>query len=209
MNKTKRNKTKNVPAIPGHEHVEKEMPFNLDDKIAWSELERCIIRVSESIDEYSTSEIMQKIEYIRAKGAKSISFMITSPGGSAYHSLALYDRISYLPKQGVKTVAVVEGYAASAAAMLLLQAAQLRMATANSRFLLHEPRRWVMFASERASDMKDESTEMSNLTDVIYGILSKRCNKSKKDIADTINRKEVWMSTKQALKFNLIDEIVK
>lgn len=203
----KRRKPLNVPV---HAHSESEtIPSSLEDRIAFSELNRGIVRISDPLDEFSTAEIMQKIEYLRAKGVKHINFMITSPGGGVYHSLALYDRISFLPKQGVKTTAIVEGYAASAAAMLVLQAVQKRTATPNSRFLLHEPRRWTMFAMERTSDIKDESQEMNSITDVIYSIVAKRCKRAKSEVAKVIDRKEVWMSAQQALKFRLIDSIIK
>ena len=151
---------------------------------------------------------MRKIAYIVNKGIKNIKFFITSPGGSAYHALALYDRLISLKNVGVKTEAYVEGWAASAASMIVLQAMNKRYATANSRFLIHEPRRWTFMARERVSDMQDETKEMVALSDIVNSIMAKRCKKSSKDIDRVVSRKEVWMSAREAKAFGLIDGIV-
>lgn len=203
-------KNKNIASpVPEGTHKPDELSFNLDDRLEWNELNSGVIRVTDGIDSYVTTDIMRRIDFLIKKGAKKIQFYITSPGGSVYHSMALYDRIAYLPKQGIKTEAYVEGMAASAASMILLQAVQKRYATSSARFLLHEPRRWSFFESQRTSDMKDGTVEMVAITDSVYNILAKRCGKTKTEIAKVIDRKEVWMSSQEAKKFGLIDEVIK
>lgn len=183
-------------------------PNNLSDRLEFEELNNGIIRIDEAIDEFSTSEWMRKINYVVNKGLGKIKFHITSPGGSAYHALALYDKINSVNRDGIKTEAYVEGMAASAASMIVLQAIQKRFATANTRFLIHEPRRWIMFARERLSDMQDETKEMMRLSDVVYDIMSVRCKISKQDLVNMINRKETWLSATEAKKVGLIDAII-
>ena len=197
-------KTKDLPEIPGIEHG----PNDLSDRLEYEELTRGIIRIDDSIDEFNTTDYMRKIAYVVNRGIKNIKFFITSPGGSAYHALALYDRLLSLKNVGVKTEAYVEGMAASAASMIVLQGIQKRYATANSRFLIHEVRRFVMFTQERATELAEQSKEMNILTDVVFGILSKRTKMSKKQIYDLISRKEVWLSAGEARKIGLIDAIV-
>jgi len=119
----------------------------------------------------------------------------------------LYDRIIHLPKQGIKTDAVVEGLAASAAAMVILQAMQKRYATLNSRFLLHEPKR-MPDGLISPSMIRDETGYLCDIENMIYSILAKRCKKSKKQIAELIGRREVWLSAKEAKKLGLIDTII-
>lgn len=198
-------KTKELPMTPESGHS----PNDLSDRLEFEELNRGVIRIDDSIDEFNTPDYMRKIGYVVNKGIKTIKFFITSPGGSAYHSLALYDRLVSLKNIGIKTEAYVEGMAASAASMIVLQGMQKRYATANSRFLIHEVRRWTFMARETVSNINDESKEMNSLTTVIYNILAKRMHKTVKQISDIITRKEVWLSANEALKLHLIDGIVK
>jgi len=72
----------NINKTPAHHDVPMEPPFGLDDKIRFSELERGIIRIDDMINPYTTTSILQQIEYLKTKGIKKISFMITSLGGN-------------------------------------------------------------------------------------------------------------------------------
>lgn len=201
---SKKNRNKNVPLSATPE----ELRGDLSDKLEFEELNRGIVRIDDGIDEFNTSDYMRKIGYVANKGIKTIKFLITSPGGSAYHALALYDRLMSLKNIGIKTEAYVEGMAASAASMIVLQGIQKRFATANSRFLIHEPRRWVMFARERVSDMQDETKEMVILSELVYNIMAKRCKIGKQELSRLITRKETWLSANEAKKIGLIDGIV-
>lgn len=198
-------KDKDLPQMPGADHS----PNDLSDRLEYEELSRGIIRINGVIEEFDTTDYMRKIAFVVNKGIKTVKFFITSPGGSVYHALALYDRLISLKNVGVKTEAYVEGLAASAASMIVLQGIQKRYATSNARFLIHEVRRFVMFAQERNTELLEQSKEMNTLTDIVYSILSKRMNKSKKQIHDMINIKEVWLSASEAVKIGLIDSIVR
>lgn len=182
---------------------------DLSDRLEYEELDKGIIRIDDSIDGFNTTDYMRRINHVVDSGAKVIRFIINSPGGSVYHALALYDRIAALKDIGVKTEAYVEGMAASAASMVVLQAIQKRYATENSRFLVHEPRRWTFFSRERLSDMQDDTREMVALSDIVCGIMAKRCKMSKQSVEQLIARKETWLSSIEARKLGLIDAIVK
>lgn len=198
-------KKKPINEVP--EVVKQPGPNDLSERMEFEELSKGVIRIDDAIDEFTTSELMRKINHITSNGIKKIVFFITSPGGSIYHSLALYDRIIALKNVGVRTEAYVEGMAASAASMIILQAIEKRYATPNSRFLIHEPRRFLMFASERASEMQENTKEITVLSEIIINIMLKRCKLNKKKLLELINRKETWLSSKEAKKIGLVDEI--
>lgn len=188
--------------------VDKQGPNDLSERLQFDELNKGIIRIDEAIDEFNTSDYMRQIGYVVNSGVKTIKIYITSPGGSVYHSLALYDKLMSLKNVGIKTEAYVEGMAASAASMIILQAIQKRYGTANSRYLIHEPRRWVMFARETVSNLQDETQEMVKLGDIVYNIMAKRTKVSKQELAKLITRKETWLSAQEAKKIGLIDAII-
>ena len=184
-------------------------PSNIEETIFADELNSGVIRLDTMICDFTTTSILRRIEYLRSKGIKKIKFIITSPGGSYHHAMALYDRILLLPKQGIKTEALVEGMAASAASMILLQAVQKRTATDSSRLLIHEPRRWTTFEMETSSELQDNAKEISIIANKICSLLAKRTKKTRKEIAGILERKDVWMSSQEAKKFGLIDNIIK
>lgn len=186
-----------------------EVSFGYDDWLNYQELNQGIIRLDESIRESNVALLSREMAYIKRKQLPNVTLIINSPGGGAYYAFALYDALKDLTRDGTtKLTARVEGFAASAAAMIVLQAADVRQARPHARFLLHEARRWVFWAVERTSDLKDEVKEMEALTAQIIKVLSKRCGKTASEVEAFIERKEVWMSTSEALDWGLIDEVV-
>jgi len=180
---------------------------SLDDIIRYKDLKRGIIRVYSYIDESLVHQVSLETMEILELGCKKITLHIASPGGGVYSSFAIHDILRKLSKDGIKIEAIVEGYAASAAAAIILQAADKRMCYQLTRFLLHEVRTWSD-GFQRNSDLKDEAKEVGIIDEMVNKILADKCNKSIKEIRQLVNRKEVWMSAKEALKFGLIDKII-
>jgi ATP-dependent Clp endopeptidase proteolytic subunit ClpP len=166
-----------------------------------------IIRFYGEVDASSVYTFLREIDEIKRCKIPHVTLYITSPGGDCYDAFAIYDAIKDLSSSGVKVIAIVEGWAASAAAMILLQAADERYCRPSTRFLLHEVRRWA-FAEEKASELQDEVKEINVITNMILEILSKKCNRSKEEVKKLIERREVWMSAEEALEWGLVDQIV-
>ena len=184
--------------------------LSLHDALRLDDLKIGIFHFRSEIDPCYVEEFLLEIKDVRAhpEHYKEITVRLSSPGGNAYHAFAMYAVLRELSFRGVNVRVIVEGMAASAAAMIVLQGADERLALADSSFLLHEPKRWVFFAQESKSNLEDEMKEMKRITDKIVDILSSRCKKSKDEVNKLIERKEVWMSVEEALKWNLIDAIV-
>lgn len=199
------------PIEEEHDHDDEPSPsagFNYKDWLTWSEVEVGVLRINRGITEVFSEILLRQISYIERKQLPKLTIFINCGGGGAYPSFALYDALMALRKKGVCVDAVVEGWAASAAAMIILQAAETRRARANARFLMHEARRWVFWSVERTSDLEDEVAEMRALDERIMQILSRRCGKTVDEIRSVVKRKEVWLSATEALEFGLIDEVL-
>ena len=182
--------------------------FSYEDMLRYGEVEQGVIRIGGAVREKDAETWLREIAKIKAAGHKTCKLIISSPGGGAYPSLALYDALRDLSDSGCKIEALVEGCAASAAAMIILQAADVRRTRSHSRFLLHECRRWVFWSVERTSDIRDEAKEMEALSKTIWALLAARCGKSVAEVEAAIERKEVWMAAEEAKEWGLIDEIV-
>lgn len=179
-----------------------------EDWLRYQNLLHGIIYIDDSIGECCMSRVLAEISEIRRRQLQSVKIVISSSGGGAYYAFAIYDALMNLRNKGIKVIALVEGWAASAACMIVLQAADERLSRPEARFLMHEARRWIFWAVERTSDIKDEVQELEAITDRIMNILSKRCGKNVDEIRNRIERKEIWMSATEAKEWGLIDRIV-
>jgi len=180
---------------------------SFSDWLRYQNFLHSILRIDDDITTYTTREYLNEITEHRRRKPSELTILLKSGGGNAYDSFALYDAIRELSDAGTTIKIITEGYAASAAAMIVLQAGDVRIATPHARFLLHEIRRWVFFGREKQSELEDEVAEMNKLTEEITKLLAERCNHSLEEVKTLINRKEVWMSAKDALEWGLIDEI--
>ena len=178
--------------------------FQLTDQLRLAQLDRGVIRLATDIDDMTVSEFLDEFAYVLAQPAvAAITLEIMCPGGDGYAAFAAYDTIIASPKpvQGV-----VLGYAASAAAMIILQACKPRMAYPSARFLIHEIQE-VRFGMSKLSSTEDNTRELTAVQDKILEVLSSRTGKSREAIKLAIERREYWLGAKEALEFGLIDSI--
>ena len=68
----------------------------------------------------------------------AITVVIISPGGQVYEAIAIYDYLVSLELQGIKVTTVASGYCASAAT-IILEAGDVREATAHTYLMVHSP----------------------------------------------------------------------
>jgi len=183
--------------------------LSLYERLRYQELSAGIIHLRGEIDDVMIDDFNLEISTMRdAEWLPSVTIKLTSIGGNAYLAFGIYDALRELSKWGKEVYVVVEGLAASAAAMIVLQGADKRLAYPTASFLLHEPRRWTMFRDETTSQLEDEAAELNRITNKVIDILASRCNKTKEEVRDLIRRREVWMDAKEAKEWGLIDEII-
>jgi len=181
----------------------------LEDIIVNRELKNGIINIIGEIDEYRTRDtilLLSEAKRALVKG-KVLTIRLNSEGGNVHNSFAIYDALREVSNLGIKVRIIVEGIAASAAAMIILQAGDERIARPHTTFLLHEPKRWVYFHNESTSQLETEVSEMNRITNEIVKILASRCKKSEEEVRETIRLKEKWMSPEEAKDWGLIDKI--
>ena len=183
--------------------------LSLYERLKYQELSAGILHLRGEIDDVMIDDFNLELSVIRdAEWLSSVTIKITSIGGNAYLAFGIYDALRELSKWGKEVYVVVEGLAASAAAMIVLQGADKRLAYPTASFLLHEPRRWTMFRDETTSQLEDEAAELNRITNKVIDILASRCNKTKEEVRELIRRREVWMDAKEAKDWGLIDDII-
>lgn len=183
-------------------------PQTVDEYIEWKLFQDRVLWLEDSLEEYNTAEVCEKLEVLAKESAEPIKIVIQSPGGHVFAAMALYDTILRVRKQfGIWVITEARGYAASSAA-IILQAGSRRTATEHTRILIHEVSTFKFFSNEKASDVAEESEELQKVNDMLVQILSEKTGHSEQELKTLMHKKDVWFNAQEALAFNLIDAVV-
>jgi ATP-dependent Clp protease protease subunit len=165
--------------------------------------ERIIFLIGE-IDYYNTELIKANLLYLDSISNDDITIYINSGGGDVYSGLGLLDTMDYV-NSDIRTINT--GLAASMAAVILCSGTRgKRKALKRSRTMIHQPMTiggWV----QQASDLEIEAKEVNHLKSELYEIISKKTGQPYDKVYKDGDR-DYWMSSKDALKYGMIDEIV-
>lgn len=190
------------PTLPGS-----SLPTNVTvPLLPYTELANGVVSVVGDIGGQIAATLPSIYLYCKAARKKTLTILLSSPGGDAYDALAIYDEMR-LFRPWVKTVVVAMGCIASAASMVVLQGADKRLALPHTRVMVHEVAR-VSVGMERYSTMEDVRSEMKALMDVILDIMAQRSGRSVEEWRTVVQRRDTWMSAEQALELGLLDGIV-
>ena len=167
-------------------------------------LKERIIFLGSEIDDYVSSLIIAQLLFLEADDPEKEIFMyINSPGGIITSGFGILDTMNYI-KPDIATICM--GQAASMSAVLLSAGAKgKRSALENSRVMIHQP---LGGFQGQASDIEIHAKEILKIRDKLNKILSKNTGNSVKTIEKDTNR-DHFMSSEKALKYGIIDQIVK
>lgn len=134
---------------------------------------------------------------------KDIKFYINSPGGSVYDGLAIIDTINYI-EPDVQTIGI--GLQASMGAMLLSSGTKgKRFALPNARIMIHQPSSGT---EGKITDQEIALKEGIYLKKLLAEMMAKNTGKTVAQVEKDMDR-DNWMSAEEALKYGIIDEIIK
>ncbi len=133
---------------------------------------------------------------------KDVQIYINSPGGSVTAGLGIYDTMQ-LVAPDVATICT--GLAASMGAVLLTAgAAGKRQALPHSRVMIHQPLGGVQ---GQASDIEITAREIIKTRQELYEIMSHHSGVSVEQFERDADR-DYWMTSKEAVEYGLIDEVI-
>lgn len=191
-----------MPLIPTV--IEKEGQIERAYDIYSRLLKDRIIFLGEAINDHVANIIIAQLLFLDAQEKdKEIKFYINSPGGSVSSGLAIYDTMQYI-KSDVSTICV--GLAASMASVLLASGAKnKRFALPNSEVMIHQ----VMGGAEgQASDIKIRAEHILKIKSKMNKILAKHTGQ-KESVIEKDSDRDYFMNTEEALKYGIIDQIIK
>lgn len=133
---------------------------------------------------------------------RPITVMINSPGGSADSGFAIYDILRFV-KPPIYTV--VNGLCASAGILIQLAADKNhRVATPQSRFLIHQP---STSGFGTASDLDITAREVIKLRQRYNRIISDATGQDPEKVLEDA-RRDFWLSADEAIEYGLIAKSV-
>jgi len=163
-----------------------------------------IIFLGSPIDDLVANTIIAQLLFLQKEDPKSdIHLYINCPGGMVTSGLAIYDTMQHV-KNPVSTICV--GMAASMSALLLSGGTKKkRFALPNSRILIHQP---MGGAQGQATDVDIQAKEILRLKEKINKILAHHTGQPLSKIERDTDR-DFYMSAEEALKYGLIDRVLK
>ena len=164
-----------------------------------------IITLNGPVDESSCLDVILQLLYFDSINHEPIYFYLNSPGGSIINGLAVYDTMQLI-KSPVYTLCV--GMCASMGAFLLSCGEKgHRGALPHSRILIHQPLTGTGFY-DTSTNIEAVAESFTKSRKQLETIIAKNVGKSYKRVHQDCER-DYWMSAEEALKYGLIDVILK
>ncbi len=162
-----------------------------------------IIFLGQEVSDASANIIIAQLLFLQAEDAKKdIFFYINSPGGSAYHALAIYDTMQYVTND-VQTVGI--GIQASAAAFLLSSGTKgKRFILPNSTVMIHQPSSGT---SGKVTDQEIDLKESLRIKRLLEQIMAKNAGQKVEKMHEDMER-DKWLSADEAKKYGLVDAVI-
>ena len=167
-------------------------------------LKERIIFLTGPIDDNIASLVCAQLLFLESENPKKeISFYINSPGGIVWSGLAVYDTMQYISS---KIMTICIGQAASAGSLLLAAGEKdMRFSLPNSRIMIHQPSGGYQ---GQVTDIEIQTNEIIKTKKRLNQIYSKHTEKNIKEV-ELIMEGDKYFSPEEAIKFGLIDKVVK
>ena len=167
-------------------------------------LKERIIFLTGPIDDNIASLVCAQLLFLESENPKKeISFYINSPGGIVWSGLAVYDTMQYIAS---KIMTICIGQAASAGSLLLAAGEKdMRFSLPNSRIMIHQPSGGYQ---GQVTDLEIQTNEIIKTKKRLNQIYAKHTGKNVKEV-ELIMERDKYFSPEEAIKFGLIDKIVK
>jgi len=163
-----------------------------------------IIMLQGEINDHVSSIIVAQMLFLEAENPeKDIYLYINSPGGVVTSGMAIYDTMNYI-KPDVVTICM--GQAASMGAFLLSSGTKgKRFALPHARIMIHQP---LGGAQGQATDIEIHAKEILRMKKELNKILAENTGQSLRKIEKDTER-DFFMSAEEAMKYGLIDKVLK
>lgn len=163
-----------------------------------------VIRLYDAVDSWgdwfgiSAREFAEVIDDL-PDNTTEINLLINSPGGEVTEGIAI---LNLLRNHPARTVAVVEGVAASAASFIAAGCDELIMSR-NSTLMVHSP--WVLCIGD-AQDMRSTADTLDSFEENIASIYAAKADGTVDEWREVMHA-ETWFTAEEAVEAGLADQV--
>jgi ATP-dependent Clp protease protease subunit len=167
-------------------------------------LEDRVVFLGEGIDSAVANTVIAQLLFLEKQDPKAaITMYVNSPGGHVTAGLAIYDTMQYV-KCPIVTISM--GLSASMGSIILAGGTTgKRYALPHSEIMIHQP---LGGAEGQATDIMLAAKHIEKTGNILYKILAKHTGQKLEKIKEDCDR-DNFMSAEEALKYGLIDKIIK
>ena len=167
-------------------------------------LEDRVIFLWEWIDSAVANTVVAQLLFLEKQDPKApITMYINSPGGHVTAGLAIYDTMQYV---SCPIITICMWMAASMWSVILAWGTPWkRYSLPHWEIMIHQPLGW---AEGQATDIVLAAEHIVKTWNTLYKILAKHSGKSVEQVKKDCDR-DNFMSAEEALKYGLIDKIIK
>ena len=153
-------------------------------------------------DGVRAKHVVDKLEQLKAEGAKHLDVHLHSPGGDVHEGVAIHTAIAGWPN-GEKHVHV-DGLAASIASLIAMAGDRVTMAP-HAMMMLHNPKAGLLglFTSD---DLRKAADRVDTQKSVLADCYAEASGKSQDEILKMM-AKETWLTADDAVKHGFADDI--
>ncbi len=151
----------------------------------------------------NAKDFIAELQAIDAEGSE-VEFRLNSPGGDVFEGVAICSAIA---RMKAKTVAVVDGLAASIASLIAVSCDELKM-PANAMLMIHAP--WTM-AMGSASELRETAAVLDKIEAQLVAAYDAKAMRTlgEREGAESFGvmvRAETWLTADEALALGLSNE---
>ncbi len=162
-----------------------------------------LLWVAGPVNDNMSTIVQAQLMFLSSTSGEDITMHIDSPGGSVKSGLSMVDVMEYIPND-IKTINT--GMAASMGSVLLGAGTKgKRSSLKHSRTMLHQSSGGF---SGNIQDAEVDWAEWQKLNEELFILLGSYCGKTAKQVKEDATR-DFWLDSKAAIKYGIIDEIIK
>jgi ATP-dependent Clp protease protease subunit len=151
-------------------------------------------------DGVTAKGVTEALDGMKARGVKSLSVFINSPGGSVFEGVAIYNAIKRFDG---KVKVIVDGLAASIASIIAMAGDEIVMGP-NALMMLHNP---SCIAMGNAVDFRFTADWLDKIAGVMVETYAARSKGSAGVIREQMDA-ETWLTADEAVKAGFADSVV-
>ena len=161
-----------------------------------------LLWVAGPVNDHMSTVVQAQLMYLDSVDKIDITMHIDSPGGSVKSGLSMVDVMDYI-KCDIRTVNT--GMAASMGSILLGAGTKGKRSSLRfSRTMLHQSSGGFR---GNIQDAEIDMVEWKKINQTLFDLLGQYCNKKPSQVMKDSSR-DLWLSSEEALKYGIIDEVV-